>query len=89
MSDTPVSTKHVTETMAFHIEEVAGRTLMKLTGIKPESENNVNVSALNGIFGKVFSSERLWLKNFDFPFGVSIVIVARKPEADTSQNRER
>lgn len=31
-----------------------GRTLMRLTGIKPESENNVNISALNGFFGKVF-----------------------------------
>jgi SAM-dependent methyltransferase len=58
---------------------LAGRTIMKLTGIKPESENNVNVSALNGLFGKLFSSERFWLKNFDFPFGVSIVIVASKP----------
>ena len=75
----------------FFAPILAGRTLMKLTGIKPESENNVNVSALNGIFGKLFASERLWLKNFDFPFGVSIVIVARKPDAggDKSQNRKR
>ena len=62
----------------FFAPILAGRTLMRMTGIKPESENNVNVSALNGIFGKLFASERLWLKNFDFPFGVSIVIVARK-----------
>jgi hypothetical protein len=51
---------------------------MKLTGIKPESENNVNISALNGVFGKLFSAERHWLDRFDFPFGVSIVVVARK-----------
>lgn len=56
----------------------AGRTLMRLTGIKPESENNVNISALNGVFGKILGSERFWLRNFDFPFGVSVVIVARK-----------
>ena len=62
----------------FFAPILAGRTLMKITGIKPESENNVNVSALNGIFGKIFSSERLWLKNFDFPFGVSIVVTASK-----------
>ena len=62
----------------FFAPILAGRTIMKITGIKPESENNVNVSALNGIFGKIFSSERLWLKNFNFPFGVSIVIVAKK-----------
>ena len=51
---------------------------LKLTGIKPASENNVNISALNGGFGRLFSTERLWLKNVDFPFGVSIVIVAKK-----------
>jgi SAM-dependent methyltransferase len=62
----------------FFAPILAGRTLMKLTGIRPESENNVNVSALNGVFGKLFSSERLLLKNFDFPFGVSIVVVARR-----------
>jgi SAM-dependent methyltransferase len=62
----------------FFAPILAGRTLMKLTGIKPESENNVNISALNGIFGKLFSAERFWLKRANFPFGVSIVIVAKK-----------
>ena len=64
----------------FFAPILAGRTLMKLTGIKPESENNVNLSALNGVFGKLFSAERFWLKNFNFPFGVSIVVVAKKDE---------
>jgi SAM-dependent methyltransferase len=62
----------------FFAPILAGRTLMKLTGIKPESENNVNISALNGVFGKLFSSESIWLKKLNFPFGVSIVVVARK-----------
>jgi SAM-dependent methyltransferase len=65
----------------FFAPILAGRTLMKITGIKPESENNVNISALNGVFGKLFGAERLWLRNFDFPFGVSIVIVAKKSHA--------
>ncbi len=64
--------------ITFFAPILGGRTLMKITGIKPESENNVNVSALNGVFGKLFGAERFWLKNFDFPFGVSIVIVAKK-----------
>ncbi len=64
--------------ISFFAPILAGRTLMKLTGIKPESENNVNVSALNGVFGKLFGAERFFLKNFNFPFGVSIVIVAKK-----------
>jgi SAM-dependent methyltransferase len=58
---------------------LGGRLIMKLTGIKPESENNINVSALNGVFGKLFGAERFWLRNFNFPFGVSIVVVARRP----------
>lgn len=64
--------------ITFFAPILGGRFIMKVTGIKPESENNVNVSALNGVFGKIFSSEKLWLKNFNFPFGVSIVVVARK-----------
>ena len=64
----------------FFTPILAGRMLMKLTGIKPESENNVNVSALNGVFGSLFGAERFWLKNFNFPLGVSIVIVAQKGE---------
>ena len=62
----------------FFAPILGGRTLMKITGIKPESENNVNISALNGIFGKIFSAERFLLEKMDFPFGVSTVIVARK-----------
>jgi SAM-dependent methyltransferase len=62
----------------FFAPILAGRILMKITGIKPESENNINVSGLNGVFGKIFGAERFWLKNFNFPFGVSIVVVAKK-----------
>jgi SAM-dependent methyltransferase len=64
--------------ITFFAPVLAGRTLMKLTGIRPESENNINISALNGLFGKIFSAERLWLDKFNFPFGVSIVVVAGK-----------
>ncbi|MEO7539808.1 MAG: class I SAM-dependent methyltransferase [Pyrinomonadaceae bacterium] len=62
----------------FFAPILAGRTIMKVTGIKPESENNITVSALNGVFGKLFGAERFWLRNFNFPLGVSIVVVARK-----------
>jgi SAM-dependent methyltransferase len=64
--------------ITFFAPILAGRTLMKITGVKPESENNINVSALNGVLGKIFSAERFWLDRFNFPFGVSIVIVAGK-----------
>ncbi len=62
----------------FFAPILAGRLIMKITGLKPASENNINVSALNGVFGKLFSAERHWLRNFNVPLGVSIVIVARK-----------
>lgn len=62
----------------FFAPILGGRTIMKLTGVKPASENNINVSALNGIFGKLFSAERFLLSKANFPFGVSIVVVAKK-----------
>jgi SAM-dependent methyltransferase len=62
----------------FFIPILAGRTIMKLTGVKPESENNITVSSLNGVLGKFFGAERFWLRRSNFPFGVSIVVVARK-----------
>jgi len=62
----------------FFAPILAGRAIMRVTGIKPESENNITISGLNGIFGKLFGSERFWLRNFNFPFGVSIVVVAKK-----------
>lgn len=64
--------------ITFFAPVLAGRTIMKLTGLKPASENNINISALNGLFGKIFSSESVWLKRANIPFGVSIVLVAKK-----------
>ena len=63
----------------FFTPILAGRTIMKVTGLKPESENNITISGLNGIFGKLFGAERFWLKHLNFPLGVSIVVVARRP----------
>ena len=71
--------------LTFFAPILGGRTLMRIAGIRPESENNVNVSALNGVFGKLFGAERFWLKNFDFPFGVSIVVVAEKSESESAE----
>jgi len=64
--------------ITFFAPILLGRLIMKLTGLKPESENNINVSALNGVFGSLFSAERFWLKRANFPFGVSIVVTASK-----------
>lgn len=57
---------------------LAGRLLMRATGLRPASENNINVSALNGALGRLFGAERHWLRRFNLPLGVSAVVVARK-----------
>lgn len=62
----------------FFIPILVGRLLMKITGVTPESENNINVSELNGLFGWLFSAERFWLKRFNFPLGVSVIVTATK-----------
>lgn len=64
--------------LTFFAPILVGRLLMRASGVRPESENNVNVSALNGVLGRVFGAERLWLRRLNFPFGVSAVCVARR-----------
>ena len=67
--------------LTFFAPILAGRLLMRATGARPASENNINVSALNGLFGRLFGAERFWLKRgLNFPFGVSAVCVARRVE---------
>lgn len=64
--------------VTFFAPILAGRLLMRATGLRPASENNVNVAALNGPLGRLFGAERHWLRRFNFPFGVSALLVARK-----------
>ena len=54
------------------------RQLMRVTGIKAESENNINVPALNGVLGRLLGAESWILKRMNIPFGVSGLCVARK-----------
>jgi SAM-dependent methyltransferase len=63
--------------ITFFLPILAMRRLMRLTGVKAESENNINVSALNGVLGSVFSAESWFLKRMNLPFGVSGLCVAR------------
>jgi SAM-dependent methyltransferase len=55
-----------------------GRLLMRATGARPASENNLNVAALNGLLGRVLGAERHWLRRANLPVGVSAICVARK-----------
>ncbi len=56
-----------------------GRLLIRLTGLRPESENNVNAPGVNGLLKAIFSSEAVWLRRFDLPVGVSLLAIVRKP----------
>ncbi len=57
-----------------------GRVLMRVTGARPASENNINVAAFNGILGRVLGAERVWLRRLSLPVGVSAICVARRME---------
>src|SRR6185436_9427399 len=48
--------------ITFFLPILAMRQLMWLMGIKADSENNINVSALNGVLGGVFGAEGWFLK---------------------------
>lgn len=55
-----------------------GRLFMRVSGLRPASENNINIGTLNGLFGKILGAESWWLNRLSFPFGVSIICVARR-----------
>lgn len=63
--------------ITFFLPILVMRQLMRLTGIKADSENNINVSALNGVLGRVFGAESWLLRFMNLPFGVSGLCVAR------------
>jgi len=66
--------------ITFFAPILFGRVLMRLTGLRPASENNINISALNGLLARVLGAESWWLRKMSFPFGVSAICVARRPE---------
>jgi len=63
--------------ITFFLPILLARKLMRATGIKAESENNINVSALNGLLGGMLGAESVVLKYMNIPFGVSGLCVAR------------
>ena len=61
------------------------RQLMKLTGVRTETENTINISAFNGLFGSIFGAESTALRFLNLPFGVSGLCVARvRPDKQES-----
>lgn len=66
--------------LSFFAPILLGRLIMRITGLRPESENNITIGFLNGVLGKLLGAESVPLRYLNFPFGVSIICVARKME---------
>ena len=66
--------------ISFFTPIFLGRLFMRATGLRPESENNIAIGFLNGVLGKLLGAERGPLRYLNFPFGVSIICVARRIE---------
>jgi SAM-dependent methyltransferase len=66
--------------LTFFVPILLGRVLMRLIGFRSVSENNLTLSFLNGPLGAILGAERFLLSRISFPFGVSIICVARRPE---------
>ena len=66
--------------ISFFTPIFLGRLLMRATGLRPESENNITIGFLNGVLGRLLAAERGPLRYVNFPFGVSIICVARRIE---------
>ena len=66
--------------ITFFMPVLLIRKFMRLTGLRTATENSINISALNGLFGRVFGAESALLRHTNLPFGVSGLCVARRVE---------
>ncbi|PYT05581.1 MAG: class I SAM-dependent methyltransferase [Acidobacteria bacterium] len=54
------------------------RWIMRLLKLRAATEYGINLPLMNKIFANLFAAERFLLKRAGFPFGVSVLCVARK-----------
>jgi len=64
--------------ITFFLPILFVRKLMRITGMTADTENNINVTALNGLLGRLLGAESFVLRFMNIPFGVSGLCVARK-----------
>lgn len=64
--------------LSFFAPILLGRLIMRATGLRPESENNLTIGALNGLLGRILGAESSILRHMNLPFGVSVICVARR-----------
>jgi hypothetical protein len=53
------------------------RLLMRITGIKTDTEARINIPFLNPLFARMLGTEATFLRFMNFPVGVSGLCVAR------------
>jgi len=66
--------------ITFFLPILFGRMLMRITGFRPASENNLTIGILNKPLGLLLGAERFLLKHLNLPFGVSAICVARRTD---------
>jgi SAM-dependent methyltransferase len=64
--------------ITFFAPILLGRLLLRATGFRLASENNINVGPLNGLLGRILGAESSILRHANLPFGVSAICVARR-----------
>ncbi len=64
--------------LTFFAPILLGRILMRVTGLRPASENNLTIGGLNGALGRILGAESSILRHVNLPFGVSAICVARR-----------
>src|ERR1051325_2823751 len=73
--------------ITFFLPILVIRKLMRLTGIKTESENSINVPALNGILGGLLGAESWILRYMNLTFRVCVLRASTKTELTTKAQR--
>jgi hypothetical protein len=53
------------------------RMLMRITGIKTDTEARINIPVFNPLFARVLGAEATFLRFMNFPVGVSGLCIAR------------
>jgi SAM-dependent methyltransferase len=66
--------------ITFFMPVLLVRKFMRLTGLRTATENSINISAMNGLFGRIFGAESRLLRHTNLPFGVSGLCIARRVE---------
>ncbi|HJZ83405.1 MAG TPA: methyltransferase domain-containing protein [Pyrinomonadaceae bacterium] len=64
--------------VTFFLPVLVVRWIMRIFKIRAETEYGINFPALNRPLAALFAAERLVLQRSGFPFGVSLICVARK-----------